>query len=59
MPAVMYCTWNGSDSIVVLGFCLLYVGWVHVSDRGRLALEIAAWRVVPLAVTGGNGELGI
>ena len=37
MPGVMYCTWNGSDSIVVLGFCLLYVGRVRVSDRGSLA----------------------
>ena len=25
LPGVMYCTWNGSDSIVVLGF--VYYVW--------------------------------
>ena len=28
VPGVMYYMWNGSDSIVVLGFCLLCVGRV-------------------------------
>ena len=43
MPGVMYCTWNGSHSIVVLGFVLLCVGRVRVSDRGNLAMA-RGWR---------------
>ena len=39
----MYCTWNWSDNIVVLGFCLLCVGRVRVSDRANLATA-RGWR---------------
>ena len=33
-PGVMYCTWNGSDSIAVLGF--VYYVW----DRFRLVVRV-------------------
>ena len=39
----MHCMWNGSDSIVVLGFCLLCVGRVLISDEGNLATA-RGWR---------------
>ena len=42
VPGVMYCTWNGSESIVVWG-CLLYVGRVLISDEGNLATA-RGWR---------------
>ena len=43
VPGAMYYTWNGSDSIVVFGFCLLCVGRVCVSDRGNL-VTARGWR---------------
>ena len=42
LPGVMYCMWNGSDSIVVLGL-LLCAALVCVSDRGNLATA-RGWR---------------
>ena len=64
MSGVMYCTWNGSDSIVVLGF-VYYVGRFLISDEGNLATAQGwRWRLPRdkwwrLTVTGGNWELGV
>ena len=59
LPGIMYCTWNGSDSVVVWG-CLLCVARVLSSEWGNLETARGwRWRLPrdkwwPLAVTAGN-----